>query len=292
MKVFEAAERAWRKAYGEYHGAEMALSQETAIAEQERATINSVREMLKKLESAEADVLGSCPLDKIGAVCSGQGDCKTNTTDPHRTKYCACKAGSGRTGRDCSMCKFGWKMATGDLKGFCKQVYVPTVTFLQTSSSQQYSVEDLNQAVATLMQTGRHTQSSSAIEDLLTALEKTLADKEAMMRKERDDLKITHDKAETTNHAEKKLMEDWEKKKDKAILEEEEQKEIYKAIYDMYWFEHPMRLKETELLNKLDAIMAKLEGGEVSTGTPTVAPTKHTNTQTHTPTTAPTAAAK
>merc|ERR1712078_335740 len=292
VKVFEAAEKAWRKAYGEYHGAEMALSQETAIAEQERATINSVREMLKKLESAEADVLGSCPLDKIGAVCSGQGDCKTNTTDPHRTKYCACKAGSGRTGRDCSMCKFGWKMATGDLKGFCKQVYVPTVTFLQTSSSQQYSVEDLNQAVATLMQTGRHTQSSSAVEDLLTALEKTLADKEAMMRKERDDLKITHDKAETTNHAEKKLMEDWEKKKDKAVLEEEEQKEIYKAIYDMYWFEHPMRLKETELLNKLDAIMAKLEGGEVSTGTPTVAPTKHTNTQTHTPTTAPTAAAK
>merc|ERR1711871_1108160 len=239
VKVFEAAEKAWRKAYGEYHGAEMALSQETAIAEQERATINS-----------------------------------------------------GRTGRDCSMCKFGWKMATGDLKGFCKQVYVPTVTFLQTSSSQQYSVEDLNQAVATLMQTGRHTQSSSAIEDLLTALEKTLADKEAMMRKERDDLKITPDKAETTNHAEKKLMEDWEKKKDRAILEEEQQKEIYKAIYDMYWFEHPMRLKETELLNKLDAIMAKLEGGEVSTGTPTVAPTKHTNTQTHTPTTAPTAAAK
>merc|ERR1711977_613166 len=85
VKVFEAAEKAWRKAYGEYHGAEMALSQETAIAEQERATINSVREMLKKLESAEADVLGSCPLDKIGAVCSGQGDCKTNTTDPPRT---------------------------------------------------------------------------------------------------------------------------------------------------------------------------------------------------------------
>merc|ERR1711881_575710 len=30
VKVFEAAEKAWRKAYGEYHGAEMALSQETA----------------------------------------------------------------------------------------------------------------------------------------------------------------------------------------------------------------------------------------------------------------------
>merc|ERR1712078_783832 len=45
VKVLEAAEKAWRKAYGEYHGAEMALSQETAIAEQERATINSVREI-------------------------------------------------------------------------------------------------------------------------------------------------------------------------------------------------------------------------------------------------------
>merc|ERR1711885_124529 len=165
---FEKSEKTWRKAYGEYHGAEMALSQETAIAEQERATINSVREMLKKLQSAEADTLGNCPLDKIGAVCSGQGDCKTNSTDPKRGKYCQCKSGSGRTGWDCSLCKFGWKMA----------------------------IADLNNAVQNLMQTGRHAESSSAIEDLLTALEKTLADKEKMMRTERDDLKIRNDKAE------------------------------------------------------------------------------------------------
>merc|ERR1711918_98802 len=150
---------------------------------------------------------------------------------------------------------------------------------------------DLNHAVATLMQTGRHTQSSSAIEDLLTALEKTLADKEAMMRKERDDLKITHDKAETTNHAEKKLI---------GLGEEEGQGHPRGggAEGDLQgYLRHvlvraPHAPQGDRLLNKLDAIMAKLEGGEVSTGTPTVAPTKHTNTQTHTPTTAPTAAAK
>merc|ERR1711966_371750 len=270
VKVFEAAEKAWRKAYGEYHGAEMALSQETAIAEQERATINSVREMLKKLESAEADVLGNCPLDKIGAVCSGQGDCKTNSTDPKRGKYCQCKSGSGRTGWDCSLCKFGWKMATGDLKGFCQQVYVPTVTFLQTSS-QQYTVADLNNAVQNLMQTGRHAESSSAIEDLLTALEKTLADKEKMMRTERDDLKIKNDKAEAVTHAAKKLMKELEVKKDKAIANEEEEK---------------------ALLTKLDNLMIKMEGGEVFTSTPTATPTKFVGTNTHTPTTTPTVAAK
>merc|ERR1719231_338744 len=268
---FEKSEKTWRKAYGEYHGAEMALSQETAIAEQERATINSVREMLKKLQSAEADTLGNCPLDKIGAVCSGQGDCKTNSTDPKRGKYCQCKSGSGRTGWDCSLCKFGWKMATGDLKGFCQQVYVPTVTFLQT---------------------GRHAESSSAIEDLLTALEKTLADKEKMMRTERDDLKIKNDKAEAVTHAAKKLMKELEVKKDKAIANEEEEKAIYQMIYDMYWFEHPMRVKEKELLTKLDNLMIKMEGGEVFTSTPTATPTKFVGTNTHTPTTTPTVAAK
>merc|ERR1711998_170487 len=288
---FEKSEKTWRKAYGEFHGAEMALSQETAIAEQERATINSVREMLKKLESAEADTLGNCPLDKIGAVCSGMGDCKTNTTDPKRGKYCACKAGSGRTGWDCSLCKFGWKMATGDLKGFCKQVYVPTVTFLQTSS-QQYTVADLNTAVQTLMRTGRHTESSSAIEDLLTALEKTLADKEKMMRKERDDLKIKNDEAEKLTHAAKKLMKELEAKKDKAIANEEEEKALYQMIYDMYWFEHPMRVKEKNLLIKLDNLMIKMEGGEVITSTPTATPTKFVGKNTHTPTTTPTVAAK
>merc|ERR1712070_1315402 len=266
---FEKSEKTWRKAYGEYHGAEMALSQETAIAEQERATINSVREMLKKLQSAEADTLGNCPLDKIGAVCSGQGDCQ-------------CKSGSGRTGWDCSLCKFGWKMATGDLKGFCQQVYVPTVTFLQTSS-QQYTVADLNNAVQNLMQTGRHAESSSAIEDLLTALEKTLADKEKMMRTERDDLKIKNDKAEAVTHAAKKLMKELEVKKEKAIDQ---------MIYDMDWFEHPMRVKEKELLTKLDNLIIKMEGGEVFTSTPTATPTKFVGTNTHTPTTTPTVAAK
>merc|ERR1712167_320874 len=179
-----------------YKNAESALSAEIAVAEQERRTINAVREMLTKIQSAEADVLGSCPLDKIGAVCGGYGDCMTNKTDPMRTKYCKCKSGSGRTGRACEMCKFGWKMATGELKGFCKQVYVPTVTMLQTSAGQTYTVEDLNNAVETMMQTGRHTETAAGIENLLAGLEKKLALKEKMMREERDNVKRRHDESE------------------------------------------------------------------------------------------------
>merc|ERR1711998_724845 len=175
---------------------DQALAAEIAVAEQERRTINAVREMLTKIQSAEADVLGSCPLDKIGAVCGGYGDCMTNKTDPMRTKYCKCKSGSGRTGRACEMCKFGWKMATGELKGFCQQVYVPTVTMLQTSAGQTYPVEDLNNAVETMMQTGRHTETAAGIENLLAGLEKKLALKEKMMREERDNVKRRHDESE------------------------------------------------------------------------------------------------
>jgi len=269
--AFKAAEKKWIDAYGSYHRAETDLSQEIAVAEQERRTINQVREMLKKLQSAEADVLGSCPVDKIGAVCSGYGDCKTNMTDPQRTKYCSCKSGSGRTGRDCSMCKFGWKMATGELKGFCKQVYVPTVSFIQTEAGSQYSVDDLNNAVATMMQTGRHTETSSGVEELLSGLEKKLALKEAMMRKERDNVKIKHDVAEKANHAAKKHMAEMKELYKVAILAEMKLRKHYMAIYAMYKFEAPLRAQETALLTKLDNIMIKLEGGEVHTDT-TLAP--------------------
>merc|ERR1712139_3159 len=286
--VFHAAQKAWIDAYGNYHRAETDLSQEIAVAEQERRTINAVREMLKKLESAEADVLGSCPLDKIGAVCGGYGDCKTNMTDPARTKYCQCKSGSGRTGRDCSMCKFGWKMATGELKGFCKQVYVPTVSFIQTSEGNQYTVDDLNAAVETMMQTGRHTETSAGIENLLAGLEKKLALKEKMMRQERDDVKRKHDEAETKNHAAKKLMQELEVKMKAAIVEEEKARKQYMAIYTMYQFEHPLRLKEEQLLKKLDDIMVRLAGGEVHNRTEAVTKAALVANNTHTPTTTPT----
>merc|ERR1712178_32496 len=129
--IYKKAHDKWEQDFGKYNNAESALSAETAV-------------------------LGSCPLDKIGAVCGGYGDCMTNKTDPMRPKYCKCKSGSGRTGRACSFCKFGWKMATGTLKGFCQQVYTPTVSFLQTTAGQTCTVEDLNSAVESMMQTGRH----------------------------------------------------------------------------------------------------------------------------------------
>merc|ERR1712139_335325 len=187
--------------------------------------------------------------------CGGYGDCKTNMTDPARTKYCQCKSGSGRTGRDCSMCKFGWKMATGELKGFCKQVYVPTVSFIQTSEGNQYTVDDLNAAVETMMQTGRHTETSAGIENLLAGLEKKLALKEKMMRQERDDVKRKHDEAEKIAKAAQVELATRKTAMEKAKVEMDKAHKQYIAIYTMYQFEHPLRNQETALLKKLDAIM-------------------------------------
>merc|ERR1712006_8803 len=99
-------------------------------------------------------------------------------------------------------------------------------------------------------------------------------------------------KAEAVTHAAKKLMKELEVKKDKAIANEEEEKALYQMIYDMYWFEHPMRVKEKNLLIKLDNLMIKMEGGEVFTSTPTATPTKFVGKNAHTPTTSPTVAAK
>jgi tetratricopeptide (TPR) repeat protein len=273
--------------FGKYNNAESALSTEMAVAEQERRTINAVREMLTKLQSAEADVLGSCPLDKIGAVCGGYGECLTNKTDPMRTKYCKCKAGSGRTGRDCSFCKFGWKMATGTLKGFCQQVYTPTVSFLQTTAGQTYTVEDLNNAVETMMQTGRHTETSAGIEALLAALEKKLALKEKTMREERDNAKRRHEDSEKAAVAAQKLKNETFAAMNKAKVEMDKAHKNYIAIYTMYWFEHPLRNQETALLNKLDDIMIKLEGGTPPPRAEAVTQAALKASNTHTPTTTP-----
>merc|ERR1712054_439786 len=289
--VFHAAQKVWIDAHGNYHRAETDLSQEIAVAEQERRTINAVREMLKKLESAEADVLGSCPLDKIGAVCGGYGDCLTNKTDPMRTKYCKCKSGSGRTGRACEMCKFGWKMATGELKGFCQQVYVPTVTMLQTSAGQTYTVEDLNNAVETMMQTGRHTETAAGIENLLAGFEKKLALKEKMMREERDNVKRRHDESEKIAKAAQVELATRKTAMEKAKVEMDKAHKQYIAIYTMYQFEHPLRNQETALLKKLDAIMVKLAGGATKAPAEAVTQAALVAKNTHTPTITPTVAA-
>jgi hypothetical protein len=289
--IYKKAHDKWEQDFGKYNNAESALSAEIAVAEQERRTINAVREMLTKIQSAEADVLGSCPLDKIGAVCGGYGDCMTNKTDPMRTKYCKCKSGSGRTGRACEMCKFGWKMATGELKGFCQQVYVPTVTMLQTSAGQTYTVEDLNNAVETMMQTGRHTETAAGIENLLAGLEKKLALKEKMMREERDNVKRRHDESEKIAKAAQVELATRKTAMEKAKVEMDKAHKQYIAIYTMYQFEHPLRNQETALLKKLDEIMIKLAGGATKAPAEAVTQAALVAKNTHTPTTTPTVAA-
>jgi len=139
-----------------------------------------------------------------------------------------------------------------------------------------------------MMQTGRHTETSAGIENLLAGLEKKLALKEKMMRQERDDVKRKHDEAETKNHAAKKLMQELEVKMKAAIFEEEKARKQYMAIYTMYQFEHPLRLKEEQLLKKLDDIMVRLAGGEVHNRTEAVTKAALVANNTHTPTTTPT----
>lgn len=289
-ETFFRAEKAWMTAYGEFRTAEAALAEEIAVAQQEQATINAVREMLKKLQSAEADILGDCPVDKIGAVCSGFGSCETNQTNPAK-KYCSCKPGSGRTGRVCDMCKFGWRMATGELSGFCKQVYVPAVTFLQTDSSKQTTVADLNDAVVSMLQAGRHSETASGVEELLSALEKDLVLKEKSLRSQRDAHKRTHDESEKSSHAAKALLLTKAEELKVAVQAQAQMEGRYMMIYTMYHFEHPLRQQELQLLAKLDKILVDLAGGPTHTNTvlKTAPPVKAQNT--HAPTSAyPTAA--
>merc|ERR1711907_568415 len=107
-----------------------------------------------------------------------------------------------------------------------------------------------------------------------------------MMRAERDDVKRKHDEAEKVNHAAKKLLGELEIKA--AMVKEEEARKQYMAIYTMYEFEHPLRVKEEQLLKKLDAIMVRLAGGEVHNRTEAVTKAALVANNTHTPTTTPT----
>lgn len=291
VMVHRAIEKVWRAHFNKYQEAETSLAQELAIASQERKSLNAVRELLKKLQSAEANVIGACPKDAGGAFCGGFGTCKTNATNP-RVKYCACNEGSGRTGRTCEMCKFGWKMATGKngLKGFCQQVYVPTVKFVQTGIK-MVSMAELNDAVQTMVETGRHESQSVNIENVLKAIEKTLDDQEKMMRKQRDDTKLKSDESEKKTHAAKKLMLELKSIRLVKYRAYVMAYRLYKNIRLQYNFEKPLRDKERDLLKKIDAIVVRLQGGEVATKAPTQAPTKFVGTNTHTPTTTPTAKA-
>merc|ERR1711998_21978 len=231
---------------------------------------NAVRQMMKKLESAQQGTLGNCPLDKIGRVCSGQGNCHTNLTSGQPVKYCKCMPGPGRTGWDCSLCKFGWKLETLDGTSssqdtFCQQKYSASVTFLQTSEGTRFSAEDLNTMVSNLQTSvGRHSSVTGSaggggVEALLLGLERTLDNKEKMMRKERDNLLDKSGAAERKRNDEKKKM------------SAEKERDLYKKILQQYTFEAPMRVKEKTLLQKIDALMQKLEGSSAAV---TIAPTK------------------
>merc|ERR1712164_5234 len=140
-----------------------------------------------------------------------------------------CKCtGYGKTGYDCGLCKFGYK----DVNGACTKVFETAVSFIQMDGK-DYSAEDMN--------------------DLI---------EEATKAKDVRDIFDKHWNANKTQEAADKK--DYETKKIKH-------KKIYKKltiIQAMYDFEHPLRMKELEIITLLDNIILKLEGKKVHSSTP------------------------
>merc|ERR1712216_682473 len=238
----KAAYKKFESAHGEWEGSEMALAQEQAVAEQERKVIGEVRGMIKKLEAASLKTLGNCPMDKNGAPCSGQGVCEKE------------KNGLG------ARCK-----CTG--YGACTKVFETAVSFIQMEGK-DYSADDMNDLIEQL-QAGRvNKKEQSGIEKLLRQLEDKLDAQEKLLIEEATKAKDVRDifdkhwKANTTQEAADKP--DYEMKKMKH-------KKIYKKltiIQAMYDFEHPLRMKELEIITLLDNIILKLEGKKVHSSTP------------------------
>jgi hypothetical protein len=178
-------------------------------------------------------------------------------------------------------------MATGTLKGYCKQVYEPTITFLQTGAGQQYTVDDLNNAVETMMQTSRHSQTAAGVENLLAGLEKQLTLKENQLRETRDNAKRRHEDSETAAMKLHKKKLELKKIMQQKHIAMEKARKIYEKIHSMYWFEHPLRMQELKLLYKIDDIMIKLEGGTPPPRGEAVTQAALKASNTHTPTTTP-----
>merc|ERR1711959_558495 len=240
----KAAYKKFESAHGEWEGSEMALAQEQAVAEQERKVIGEVRGMIKKLEAASLKTLGNCPMDKNGAPCSGQGVCEKEKNG--LGARCKC-TGYGKTGYDCGLCKFGYK----DVNGACTKVFETAVSFIQMEGK-DYSADDMNDLIEQL-QAGRvNKKEQSGIEKLLRQLEDKLDAQEKLLIEEATKAQEAADKK------------DYEIKKIKH-------KKIYKKltiIQAMYDFEHPLRMKELEIITLLDNIILKLEGKKVHSSTP------------------------
>merc|ERR1712057_87549 len=256
----KAAYKKYESAHGEWEGSEMALAQEQAIAEQERKVIGDVRVMIKKLEAASLKTLGNCPMDKNGVVCSGAGQCTKEKSG--LGAKCVC-TGYGKTGFDCGLCKFGYK----DVNGACTKVFETAVSFIQMDGK-DYSADDMNDLIEQL-QAGRvNKKEQSGIEKLLRQLEDKLDAQEKLLIEEATKAKDVRDifdkhwNANKTQEAADKK--DYEMKKIKH-------KKIYKKltiIQAMYDFEHPLRMKELEIITLLDNIILKLEGKKVHSSTP------------------------
>jgi len=276
----KAAFKRFEKAHGEWEGTEMALAQEQAVAANERKVIGEVRIMLKKLEAASLKTLGNCPTGADGSVCNGAGVCKKEKNG--LGAKCVC-TGYGKTGFDCSLCKFGFK----DVDGACTKVFETAVSFLQTENK-GYTRDDLNQMVEDLQEGRTHAKQKRGIEELLRSLEAKLDAQEKLLIEESTKAKDVKEIFEAHWNA-NKTKEANDKKA--FYLSYYQWKAAYKrrqAIQRMYDYEHPLRMKELELLKLLDGIIDKLEGKKVAnfTSAPTPAATKSTYSATKAPTTA------
>jgi len=256
----KAAYKKYEGAHGEWEGSEMALAQEQAIAEQERKVIGEVRVMIKKLNAASLKTLGNCPMDKNGVVCSGAGQCTKEKSG--LGAKCVC-TGYGKTGFDCGLCKFGYK----DVNGACIKSFETAVSFIQMDGK-DYTADDLNTMIENLQAGRANKEQESGIEKLLRELEGKLDAQEKLLIEESTKAKDVRDifdkhwKANVTQEAADKK--DWLiKKKKHAIMYRK--LTIIQAMYDR---EHPLRMKELEIITLLDGIVAKLEGKAVHASTP------------------------
>ena len=276
-----AAYKRFEKSHGEWEGAEMALAQEQAVAANERKVIGEVRGMLKKLEAASLKTLGNCPTGADGTVCNGAGECKKEENG--LGAKCVCTA-YGKTGFDCSLCKFGYK----DVEGACTKVFETAVSFIQTDDGQEYTADNLNKMVEDLQMGRTHAEQNRGIEALLAKLEQKLDAQEKVLiveaTKAKDVKEIfnNHWNANKTQEAADKADFD-----SKTVVWKQwfAKKQMIQRLYD---YEHPLRMKELELIGLLEEVIARLEGKKVYDGTkaPTPAETKSEYTATKTPTTA------
>jgi len=241
------------KVKGEMESAEGQLAAERATALQESRMIKQLRVTIKQFSTSSVTALGDCP-EHEGLVCSGQGSC--NTTD----YTCKCKL--GRAGKACEFCKFGYKF----VGGIClkSDFNMPDLSLLQGSTMlDTISPADMNVMLLQLQtgaRTGRVYAEMSSIDQLLTALERKLKDAEKQLIEARDRQVLRYEKAKEKWVAAQAL----EKTKHTAYLtaldESQSKAKSMRMIRAMYDYEHPLRTKELESIDKTIGLLNTLGG--------------------------------